>query len=185
MSSTLHSGDTFTVRGYTFRFTVHRDDDMGEPWKEYDGHGPVSDWTHRDKRPGEKVLIEDRGSKRFYDVQAAIRIAKRDQWGCPHGRHEHPNGPEAPAVYIPGHPTRGEVANCAVAHDYQRLRAWCTDQWEWYYVKVRLVDTPEVETLGGLESDDTEYLTTVAHELADAILTRVEVAHPDVQLSEN
>ena len=34
---------------------IHEDDtDAGPPWeRESEGHGPVSDWTSRDKRPGE------------------------------------------------------------------------------------------------------------------------------------
>ncbi len=55
-------GDTVEVEheGFTLRATVHRDDDMREPWREHDGHGIVSEWTSRDKRPGERILNRGR-----------------------------------------------------------------------------------------------------------------------------
>lgn len=81
----IHNGDIreLSVNGQIFRFRidVHDDQDMGAPWENADGHGPVSDWTTRDKRPGEWVLSSDRGSKRYYDAQEANRIAERDGWG--------------------------------------------------------------------------------------------------------
>ncbi|AOZ05924.1 TPA: hypothetical protein QDB15_000005 [Burkholderia vietnamiensis] len=81
----VHDGEVreLAIDGTTYRFrlNVETDDDKGAPWDEEDGHGPVSDWTTRDKRPGEWVLSSDHGSKRFYDVAEANRIAKRDGWG--------------------------------------------------------------------------------------------------------
>ena len=56
---------------------VH-DDDAEPPWDREDGQGPVSNWTDRVKEPGERTLCEDGGSRRYYDVQEATRIAKRD-----------------------------------------------------------------------------------------------------------
>ena len=51
-------GDTTTAEhdGWTFAAEVHRDDSFGAPWLEHDGHGEVTDWTTRDKAPGELVL---------------------------------------------------------------------------------------------------------------------------------
>lgn len=72
---------TIDGRTYRVRISVQFDEDHGAPWEEHDGHGPVSEWTTRDKRPGERVLVSDRGSKRYYDVQEANRIAKADGWG--------------------------------------------------------------------------------------------------------
>ncbi|SDG92045.1 hypothetical protein SAMN05216466_10657 [Paraburkholderia phenazinium] len=81
----VHDGDVreVTIDGTTYRFrlNVHDDVDMGAPWEEHDGHGPVSDWTTRDKHPGEWQLSSDHGSKRFYDAAEANAIAKRDGWG--------------------------------------------------------------------------------------------------------
>lgn len=76
-----YSDGEYEYKGHTFRVTIEQDTDMGAPWDEHEGHGPVSDWTSRDKRPGEWLLGSDRHSKRYYDAQAAMQIAKRDGWG--------------------------------------------------------------------------------------------------------
>jgi len=122
------------------RVTVERDDDHGAPWEENDGHGPVSEWTARDKRPGERVLSADRHVKRFYDFAAAVEIAKRDGWDAP--------------PYKTG--TKGEQAARAVESDFQFLKSWCDDEWFYAVVSVTLhdVDGEEIATdcLGGVES---------------------------------
>lgn len=69
--------------GYRAEIEIERDDDMGEPWEEHDGHGPVSEWERREKRPYERILCSDRGAHRFYDMQEALKIAKRDGWDAP------------------------------------------------------------------------------------------------------
>lgn len=80
-----HDDTATATRGkFTLTARIVADDDHGAPWDECDGHGPVSDWTSRDKLPGEIVLNDDRASKRFYDMQEACRIARRDQWGSLH-----------------------------------------------------------------------------------------------------
>lgn len=65
----------------TISAMIEHDSDHGAPWDECDGHGPVSEWTRRAKRPGEFVLNRDRDSFRYYDFQEACRIARRDRWG--------------------------------------------------------------------------------------------------------
>src|SRR3954454_23579890 len=77
-------GDTITceVDGFTCTATIHHDYDMGKPWVEHDGHGPVSEWRPKDsQRPGERVLCQDHDSCMFYDFAEAVKIAKRDGWG--------------------------------------------------------------------------------------------------------
>ena len=37
---------------YTYTITIESDDMHGNPWEEHDGHGPVSEWTTRDRLPG-------------------------------------------------------------------------------------------------------------------------------------
>jgi hypothetical protein len=172
----LYNDDTFTHKGYAFRVRFERDEHMGEPWKEHDGHGPVSEWTTRDKRPGERLLHEDHGSKRYYDAQAALRLAKKDGWGCGDETHTHR--------------TAGEKAACAVERDFDYLRRWCKDEWEWTGVIVEQVDedgdpTGEKDSLWGIDGDHGGYLTTVAYELADEIVNQLEVEQPDAVLSEN
>jgi hypothetical protein len=116
---------------------------------------------------GEMVLCDDRSSKRFYDFQEAVKIARRDGWGFP-GMTE-----EARATM-----KRGEIAQRAAMADFERLRAWCNDQWHYVGCVVTLLDeddeeTDEAESLWGIESDADEYLQETALELADEILSRV------------
>lgn len=165
-------GSTISVKvgKLTVTATIERDDDMGEPWKEHDGHGPVSDWTSRDKAPGERVLYEDRGSKRYYDWQEAIKIAKRDGWDA--------------KPYKTG--TKGQQAARAVEADFQRLRAWCQDDWCWVGVRLSVSKggvtlDKYAASLWGIESDSNDfgddnydYLTEVANELLPEALEAAE-----------
>lgn len=72
--------DTIARGAFTLTATTEHDSDSGAPWDNSDGHGPVSDWTTRDKLPGELILSSDRSSKRFYDFAAAVQIARKDGW---------------------------------------------------------------------------------------------------------
>jgi hypothetical protein len=136
--------------------TIFHDDDSEAPWERCDGHGPVSDWTTRDKRPGELVLSRDGHSKRFYDYAEACRIARAEGWG---------HGPD-----IEGESARQKAARAALA-DYENLRAWCNDQWSYVGVAVRiwLDDMPLTgeydAALWGIESNSGEdYIAQVAGE---------------------
>lgn len=153
-------GDTIrcTVDGFDVVATVKHDDTMRAPWKEHDGHGPVSEWTQRDKAPGERVLSEDRRSKRFYDFAEAVKIAKRDGWGVEGGKRDGE--------------TDGQYAARAAEHDFKVLRAWCNDEWHWSGVVVT-VSRAGVElgaaSVWGVERNypgsDNSYLTETANEL--------------------
>ncbi|MDR5879002.1 hypothetical protein [Caballeronia sp. LZ032] len=163
----LYDGDTFTRTGpdgveRTFRVNFEHDTDADAPWERNDGHGVVSDWTTRDKRPGERVLTSDRGSYRYYDVQESTRIAKRDLW-------------DAPPF---GQGTRAQHAARAVNADFEYLRRWCADLWSYVGVVVTSIpegaDPDEVDTdyshaLWRIESDAEDYLQEVAAELAEEI----------------
>lgn len=146
--------------GKTFTFSVKfEEDDNREPWKEGDGHGPVSDWTQRDKLPGELVLNTDHGSKRFYDYTEACKIALRDGWNAA----PYPTTPET---------KRQQAARAAMA-DYEYLREWCADQWRYVGVIVTLLDddgeeTNVCESLWGVE-DRNNYHHTTAKELAEGL----------------
>ena len=161
----LFDGDTFTHAGMQFIVSVEHDGYHGAPWKEEDGHGPVSEWTSRDKKPGEWVLSSDRSSKRFYDASEATRIAKRDGWGI---------APERIAeltAKLGRAPTKGEVTAEAVRRDFEYLWGWANDEWHYIGVCVRHVSQDADERYSyatwGIESDCDEYLTETAHELAD------------------
>lgn len=171
----MYDGDTFEHKGRTFRVTFPHDDSMQEPWKEHDGHGIVSDWTTRDKGPGERVLVADQHHRRYYDFAETLKLARKDGWGVKDGKRE-------------GETDRAYTAR-AVEEDFEFLRAWCADEWTWIGVVVTLLEdgepTTEVESLWGIESNAGEYLETVARELADEIMARVEVETPQAQVSEN
>lgn len=74
-------GDTVERGEYTLTATTEYDNSHGAPWQECDGHGPVSEWTTRDKLPGELVLCSDHGCKHYYDYAEACRAARAEGWG--------------------------------------------------------------------------------------------------------
>lgn len=160
------AGDTISaeIEEFTIVARIVYDDDAGTPWEREDGHGPVSDWTRRDKRPGERLLNEDRGSKRYYDFAQAVQLAKRDGW-------------EAPPY---GQGTKGERAARAAEHDFKVLRAWCNDEWKYCGIVLSVVKddvtlTEHAASLWGIElnypDSDNAYLTEVANELLDEALS--------------
>jgi hypothetical protein len=167
---------TFDHRGHTFRLRTERDECISEPWKEFDGHGIVSEWTSRSKSPGERVLVADRNRYIYYDVAESLKIAKRDKWGTADGQRE-------------GESVRAYRAR-AVEADFEFCRGWATDEWCYVSVGVTLLDddgdeTDETEWLGGVESNSEAYIEEIGRELADEILSRVEVDEPNAVLSEN
>lgn len=156
----LYDGDTITVRGRKFKVEFPYDDTGDTPWDSEDGHGPVSEWTTRDKKPGERVLCSDRFSKRFYDYRAAVKTAKAEGWG--------------PAPF-PG-ATRGQTAAHAANLDYERLRRFYEGQWSYVGVVVSLVEDPDITTsLWGIESDCEEFLDETAHDLAKELCNQLGI----------
>jgi hypothetical protein len=161
------SGDSveLEIDGFTVTATVHHDDCSEAPWDREDGHGPVSDWTTSDKRPGERVLSSDGPHKRFYDIAEATRIAKRDGWGAPG---------------VSEGMTAGQKAAAAVEADFRALKAWCND--DWAYCGIVLTVEREGVTLTddfahalwGVEynypGSDNAYLSEVAGELLSEAL---------------
>lgn len=142
--------------GWRAAIDTPRDYDMGPPWKEHDGHGPVSERTTRDKRPGERVLHVDYPHRRYYDFAEAVRIARKDGWGCQH----------------PEHVTRGQKAACAAEQDFQRMRDWCMDYWEWIGVTITITDAEGNHVadaaVWGIESDS-DYWREVAADLVNEL----------------
>lgn len=153
---------TFTHKGRTFGVRYPYDDNADPPWEMDDGHGPVSGWRPRsDKAPHERILHADGGTVRLYDARTALALAKRDRWGTSDGQR-------------PDETTRAYRAR-AVDEDFDRLRAWCRDEWTYIGVVVILLDahgqrTEFSEALWGIESDAGAYLDEVATELAEEIL---------------
>lgn len=149
----MYHNDKFERNGLTFRFKCENDDTTGYPWEEHDGHGPVRGGDKSTKLPGERVL--GRNQRWIYDFATAVRIAKRD-WIC--------GEPKA---------TVGVRAVAAVEEDFERMRQWCDDDWNWVGVVVELLDDEdnviESDSIWGIESDSGDYLETVAFELADGL----------------
>lgn len=141
--------------GVRLKIDIVPDDAMGAPWEEHDGHGVVSGWTTRDKRPGEMVLVSDGSAHRLYDFAESVKIARRDGWGAPSEGG-----------------TPRERAHRAALADYRWLRGWCNDEWQWVGVVVTLEapdDAPRESSLWGLESCG-NYWREVAAGLANELL---------------
>lgn len=143
-------GENILANGLTLRVATSHDQDHGAPWEECDGHGPVSDWTRRAKHAGEVVLATDRHMRRFYDFAGAIALAERDRWGI---------SDEARATLRAGlgrEPTAGEVRVAAVNADFDFLREWCADLWQYIVLTVSLHDKEGREIardcIGGVEN---------------------------------
>jgi len=162
----LYNNSTICHDRHNFKVNLEYDDSAILPWVEYDGHGPVSDWTRRSKESGEMVLCSDRGMHRYYDYAKAVKIAKRDGWdSAPYSDTE----------------TRGQKAAKAALADYNYLRRFLNDQWHYCGVIVELLDDSgdamgESESLWAIESDDYDHIETTAHELASEILDRLQHA---------
>jgi hypothetical protein len=172
-------GDVIRVRDKagkkkTFVICIRNDDSMGPPWVEHDGHGVVSDWTLRDKRPGETEINRDGRSKRFYDVAESIKIAKRDSWGLSD------DDMAKLASELGRDPTANQIAAKAVELDCESMRKWCNDGWRWIGVCLVELDPAAIEypenvaddesrdvaaSLWGIESDNPKYHESVAFEL--------------------
>lgn len=169
----MNHGDTFSLKGLSFRFELIDDTDAGAPWENEDGHGPVRAVnSSREKRAGERVLCSDRSAAWLYDFAAAVKIAKRDGWSIDSGRRA------ALAVGLGREPTPGEVRAAAVEADFLHLARYLARDWYYVGVVVTLLDidggvTPVSESLWCIESDATEYHGEVAHELAGEIARRI------------
>ncbi len=169
----MHALHTETIEhdGHKFRVEHFADEDTGAPWKQHEGYGVISEWTTRDKKPGEVIIATDRSSHRFYDVSATLKIAKRDGWGLSEDEIA------KLAKTLGRAPTKGEITRKAVDMDAERMRGWCNDDWCWIGVVVTLLTVDgdalesRQESLWGIESDSSNYLREVAQELAEQIDT--------------
>jgi len=154
----IYHTETLTVGGTNYRVNYSYDSDSSP--LDDDGHGIVSEWENRDKKPGELILNSDRSSKRFYDFAGSMAKARAEGWG------------------ISGDVTglsKGEILQRAVMADYEYLRGWCNDDWHYVLLQVYplTVDGDELksksEYLGGIDSTDDEYLKSMALELISEI----------------
>lgn len=150
--------------GVTYRVQHLVDDFQGLPWEEHDGHGEVSEWTTRDKRPGELILCRDRQSRRYYDFAGAMKKARAESWGNPLSELNRKLGL-----------TPGQVAERSVLADFTYLQGYVLG--DWFYVGVYVFpldgEGNQLESRGqslwGIESTDDDYLKEVALELIHEI----------------
>ena len=155
-------------RTLTFRVTTEDDTDSGRPWENSEGHGVVSEWVSRDKRPGEWILNQDRGSHRFFDFAETMKIAKRDGWGLPKEEME--------AWIAERHgclPSKAMIAERAVKKNFDYLKGWCEGEWRYIGVIVTLLDDDGEDTnisqsLWCVE-DVGDYKGEVAQQLAEEL----------------
>ena len=139
-----YGGEILEVEGVKVNVVYTYDTDTEAPWDNCDGHGPVSEWTTRDKRPGERVLCQDRNFKQYYDWQAACKLARKE-WGS-------------------------KDIEAAVQADFDYLRAWCNDNWQ--YVGVRVAVSNVEDSIWGVETYKDyhmEYAKDMARELVGSM----------------
>jgi hypothetical protein len=167
---------TQEINSYAVRIEIYQDEHHGPPWEEHDGHGPVSGWTYYNpsswastKRPGQRVLSRDRHSARFYDWQEATKTAKRDRWGI---------GDEQKmdlAKRLKRNPTKGDITAEAVRLDFERLRAWCNDEWQWlgFRTTITAPDGTEHDGDSYWGFDDPAYMMEEAQSNAEAFVANL------------
>jgi len=119
--------DTVTYQGRTIRIKWEYDQFGGTPW-DFSGSEFVSDWVGRDKRPGEVVICNDRGSKRFYDFADSVAQLKKDG-------------------------ISGTDADRIAKSEAERFRDWCNDQWYFMTASVSVDGLEYTDCLGAIESD--------------------------------
>ena len=150
---------TCKMEGFTFTARMEGDMDADHPWEQDDGHGPVSEWTRRDKTPGEVILHSDGSARRYYDMQEAVKIALRDGWGL---------DPNVPLLKTGA--TKGQIAAEAARRDYEHLKAYCEGRWHYCGVVISVsrngitLDN-NAYALWGLETDNADYLNEAANDL--------------------
>lgn len=166
--------DTIEKNGRMYRIAIEYDSDMGAPWEEYDGHGIVSKWTTRDKRAGECLLKIGQsygmsGNRRFYDYAGTIKKAHAESWGLSDTNRA------TLAARLKRKPTAREIISEAARLDFEYLKSWCDDKWNWCGVIVTDVTDDEsapmdyYHAVWGFSSEDDEGQEECAHELVRQI----------------
>lgn len=153
-----YSTETREAHGHEWTVEWAYDADCGAPRDNEDGHGPVSDWTSRCKLPGEMVMANDRGLRRYYDFAAAVKQARAEGWNT------------APYEW----PTKGAQAAAAALADFEYLSGWCNDAWHYCGITVKLDGTDFEASLWGIESEGDEHHEEVIADLMAECLHQLE-----------
>lgn len=162
--------DIFVHKGVSFSLTTEPDDDADAPWDREDGHGPVR--YARNKAAGDLFLHHGWRADRFYGYAEACRLALKDGWGY---------GGKGVAEWQATGLTKRQIAANAARADFERMRAWCNDEWYYCGVIVTMLDgndepmgTEFSASLWGIESDSDDYIKEVGAELADDFLANLK-----------
>lgn len=132
------SAETFEYQGKEYSLEIVQDHYQPKPWKEFDCHGEVCDWTSRDKAPGELILATHKNNKLYYDFQATTRRAKAEGWG----------GVSSENLSFK------QRVRAAVLADFEHLQKFCDGRWYFACLTVTDPRTGETEALGGVEYAD-------------------------------
>lgn len=179
--------DTVYVDDIKFNIHLERDDYPETPWADYEPLGAVRDShntsTHYDgKAPGE-VRIQSRRARYsyvyYYDFQVAVAKARVEGARPPEKEMEQLVALTHKKFNRP--PTRSEIAEAAVWQEIRRFQDWLDNDWHYAYVTVKVCDSnedeintdeldldgfdPDVPGIGGVESDDDDYIKEVAKEI--------------------
>ncbi len=163
MSEQPYECISFEHKGRETLIEPYYDNDMGPPWKEHDGHGPVRERTKDEKRPWERLI----GTTHAYDWRAAMKMARDERWGF--GIDDF----MALMCKLRRVPTKKQLVEHAVQRDFDYLKGWCDDDWHWVCIKVIDVKTGVSEYLGGIESSNEDYILSCAHDLAEEFYEQV------------
>lgn len=162
--------------GLSFTVQLQRDEHHEPPWESSDGHGVVTGWEPDDAGldPNRyRVLHQDRHAARYYDWEKSTERATEEQWGL--GDEDLQTFlaefTQYTAETLPAHLR----IQRAVQLDYEFLRSWCNDEWEYVGVIVQLEGTRIERSLWGIESNATQYLADTAAELAGEIVQEAYV----------
>lgn len=165
----IYDGCEVERGGYTFRVNFPCDEDHEPPWDDGDGQGIVSAvGVTRPKKPGERVLFKDRHHDRtYFDWEGSIQKAKSESWGLSDEEVEKLKGK------LGKYPTRGQIVEAAVQRNFEWMRRWVRDEWEYVGIQITLLrDGKEVssETAWGFDNDDLTSLSTETHWMIDQML---------------
>ncbi len=154
--------------GRYLKIEFPQDIDMGPPWEENDGHGPIRPIRDREqKRPGERIIGGERWNLYAYDVKGATEQAKRDGWGLS-------DADLAALRYnLKREPTKGQITAAAVESNIRFLSGWLQNAWTYVIVSVELhgPDGSQLaaDCLGGVESCG-DYAAESAAEMANELI---------------
>lgn len=154
--------ETFMHKGREFAVTSVYDDFGDTPWDFCEPIFKPTEWTRRDKNPGELVIADDRGYRRYYNFSGAVKALRKSG-------------------------VTGENAAKVARAEFEYFRGWCNGKWHYHVVFVAPMITDEhgdevpdenhYESVGGVEDIDPQpyergkyWWTDTAQELADRIL---------------